>query len=186
MQGLWRAIKAYADHPDPRVAAANLVALVVVGNQPFYPLYVRWVVGPDYEPAFWTFLSTPFFLAVPALARRNSLAGRALLPLVGIGNTLLSVWAFGQGSGVALFLLPCLLLAFVLFRPAERLASFAVAGLAFAVYAVPNQLGDAPYHRYADAEYASFLAMNAVSVGMLTALIGMIASRIMAEGDDGR
>ena len=30
----------YAAHADPATAAANLVALVLAGNGPFYPLYV--------------------------------------------------------------------------------------------------------------------------------------------------
>ena len=68
---VWKAAKAYFVHDDPLVATANLVALVVLWNQPFYPLYVYWPVGPDIAPSFYTFLSTPFFLGVPALAARQ-------------------------------------------------------------------------------------------------------------------
>src|ERR1700710_279825 len=57
----WNAAKAYFADDDPLVATANLVALVVLWNQPFYPLYVYWSFGPDIAPTFYTFLSTPFF-----------------------------------------------------------------------------------------------------------------------------
>lgn len=61
--------RAYAHHPDPRVAAANVISLLVASNQPFYPLYLFWLVSADISAAWFTFLSTPFFLAVPVVAR---------------------------------------------------------------------------------------------------------------------
>lgn len=90
--------RAYAYHCDPRVAAANVISLLVASNQPFYPLYIFWLVSSDITAAWFTFLSTPFFVAVPAVARWNDAAGRALLPLTGIGNTMLSAWLFGTAS----------------------------------------------------------------------------------------
>jgi hypothetical protein len=79
----------YVGHPDPATAAANLVALVVAGNGPFYPLYVLALIGWDHDGAWLTMLATPFFAAVPAVSRWRSWAGRGALPLVGIANT---VW----------------------------------------------------------------------------------------------
>ena len=105
------AIGAYAAHPDPRAAIANTIALVIVSNQPFYPLYLYWAVSPTISPSYVTFLSTPFFAAVPAAMRRSPLLGRSLLLMAGIGNTLLCRVAFGPGSGVEVFLFPCLVLA---------------------------------------------------------------------------
>src|SRR5215217_933957 len=98
MRGAVAAVRTYISHPDPRVAAANVIALLVASNQPFYPLYLFWLVSEDITPAWFTFLSTPFFLAVPEVARRSSVAGRALLPLAGIGNSVLSAWLFGVPS----------------------------------------------------------------------------------------
>ena len=46
MKRVAAAIGAYAAHPDPRAAIANTVALVIVSNQPFYPLYLHWAVAP--------------------------------------------------------------------------------------------------------------------------------------------
>ena len=62
-------VRSYAAHPDPLVASANFIALLVASNQPFYPLYVYWLATTNIEPVWYTFLSTPFFLAVPALSR---------------------------------------------------------------------------------------------------------------------
>ncbi|MDI6028614.1 hypothetical protein QBK99_20780 [Corticibacterium sp. UT-5YL-CI-8] len=181
---VWGPISRYAYHPDPLVRAANTIALVVVFNQPFYPLYLYWVVSPNFEPAYWTFLSTPFFLAVPMVSRIDTIAGRGLLPVAGIGNTMLSAKAFGDESGVELFLLPIALIAFVVFRPRERLHSFVVAGLSLAVYMVMHGGYGEPFHRFTAEEYASFIRLNATSVGMLTALVGILASNMIAERSD--
>ena len=120
MKRVAAAIGAYAAHPDPRAAIANTVALVIVSNQPFYPLYLYWAVSPVVTPSYVTFLSTPFFAAVPAVMRRSAVLGRSLLLVAGIGNTLLCRAAFGPGSGVEVFLFPCLMLALMLFRRMER------------------------------------------------------------------
>jgi hypothetical protein len=44
-------LRRYAAHPDPATATANLVALVVASNGPFYPLYVLALVPlhSDYD-----------------------------------------------------------------------------------------------------------------------------------------
>jgi len=65
---LYRWLTRYAAHDDPRAALGNLVALLIVSNQPFYPLYVYWLVGSAAWVALVSFFSTPFFFAVPALA----------------------------------------------------------------------------------------------------------------------
>lgn len=178
---LWGPVSRYFHHPDPLVRTANMIALVVVFNQPFYPLYLYWSVSPNFEAAYWTFLSTPFFLAVPMVSRMDAMAGRALLPVAGIGNTMLSAKAFGDASGVELFLLPIVLIAFVVFRPKERLHSFALAGLSLAVYMVMHGGYGEPFHRFTAEEYTSFVRLNATSVGMLTALVGILASNLIAE-----
>lgn len=134
VRNIWRRVAAYAAHDDPMVATCNFVALVVASNQPFYPLYVYWAVSEHIWPTFFTFLSTPFFLAVPALARRLPTAGRALLALTGIANTVLSAKVFGQASGVEIFLIPCALIAATFFRPSERLTALILVGLAIMAY----------------------------------------------------
>ena len=78
------------------------------------------IVGVAAWPAWLTPLSTLFFVAVPVVARRHSLAGRAILPIAGVANTVRCVKLFGIASAVELFLVPCVLLGAILFRPRER------------------------------------------------------------------
>lgn len=168
------AIGAYAAHPDPRAAIANAVALVIVSNQPFYPLYIYWAVSPVISPSYVTFLSTPLFAAVPAAMRRSPLFGRALLLVAGIGNTLLCRVAFGPGSGVEVFLFSCLMLALLLFRRRERAFALGFAALAFIVYLQPSALLGAPLHLYDPGEYAALQRLNFLSAASLTVLIGWL------------
>jgi hypothetical protein len=168
-------------HDDPLVAAGNLIALVVAWNQPFYPLYIFWLVSEDIWPSFLTFLSTPFFLTVPAVARRNALAGRALLPLAGIANTALSVKLFGEASGVELFLAPCVMIAAMLFRQSERLVMLGLVGLAFLIFIGLHGHYGPPLHLYTADEYARFLSLNSLSVGTLMAFIGLTFASALAQ-----
>lgn len=173
---IWRWIAAYIHHDDPMVAACNLIALVVASNQPFYPLYVYLAVSEHIWPTFLTFLSTPFFLAVPALARRSPTAGRALLPLAGIANTVLSVKLFGPSSGVEIFLIPCSLIAATFFSATERLTTIILIGLAMLVYLGLDGAHGSPLHLYSASEYRTFVRLNAMSAGTLTVFIGLVAS----------
>ena len=74
-------LREYVLNPDPMAKAAGTVAVLVAGNQPFYPPYLHAIAGTAAWPAWFTLLSTPLFVAVPAVARRYSVAGRALLPV---------------------------------------------------------------------------------------------------------
>jgi hypothetical protein len=169
----WSGIVAYAHSDDPLAAASNFITLVVVSNQPFYPLYVWFFVGDDRWSSLLTFLSTPFFLAIPWVARRSSLVGRVMLPLVGAANSFFCAKIFGQASGVELFLCPCAMIAGMAFRAAECRAMLAVIGLVFVVFIALHDRYGAPLHLFSQVEYARFLSMNAVSVAALIALIAM-------------
>lgn len=168
------AIRAYAAHPDPRAAIASTVALVIVSNQPFYPLYLHWAVSPVVTPSYVTFLSTPLFAAVPAAMRRSTRFGRSLLLVAGIGNTLLCRVAFGAGSGVEVFLFPCLMLALMLFRRPERAFALSFAVLVFVTYLLPPALLGTPLYLYEPGEYAALQRLNLLSALSLTALIGWL------------
>lgn len=177
-------IAAYARHPDPRVAAANAIALLVASNQPFYPLYVWWLVSDTIWPTFVTFGSMIFFLAVPAMSRLDGRAGRALLPLTGIANTVLCAKVFGVDSAVEIFLIPCAVLALVLFRPSERPTAFALAGLAAAAYLILPDFYGAPAVVYSPEEYDSFARLNVMSAAALTALVALWFSGLLAEAEE--
>lgn len=180
MTSIPEAVRSYARNDDPLASAANAIALLVASSQPFYPLYVHWSVGPTIWPTAYTFLSTPFFLFVPALNRVNTVAGRSLLPLAGIGNTVLSAAVFGVETGVEVFLIPCALIACLLFRPGERLWSYAFVLLAILSFTVLRGLYGAPVHVYTAEEYANFVWLNAFSAGMLSCLVGLLGSSLIA------
>ena len=160
-------LKAYAAHPDPLAESCNWIALVVASNQPIYPLYLLWIVGGDWWISVWTFLSTPFFVAVPAVARRNSAAGRALLPLAGIGNGVVSAKAFGVASGVELFLIACALIALLAFRRPEWRWTLGLLTAAAGALLLHDHYG-APLGRFDADQYAAFFRLNAYSVAGLS------------------
>ncbi|HEV7322206.1 MAG TPA: hypothetical protein VGO04_26680 [Ensifer sp.] len=176
-------MRRYASHPDPRVQAANVISLVVASNQPFYPLYLYWLVSDEVTPALFTFFSTPFFLAVPALARRQTVAGRALLPLAGIGNTVLCAWLFGSQSAVEVFYIPCAVIALLVFRPHERLFGLVLAGMAFGAYFLFNGRYGTPMVAYSADEYAALARLNALSASMLTGFVALVFSNALAEAE---
>jgi hypothetical protein len=166
------ALRHYKANSDPLAALANTVALVVAGNQPFYPLYLHAIVGRSAWPIWITLITMPLFAAVPAVARRSSLAGRALLPTIGTANGILAVKLIGIDTGVELFLLPCVLLGAILFRPGERLVMLTVTALPFAAYLFLDGIVGAPLGKYGASEYRSIISMHAFSVASLLALIG--------------
>jgi hypothetical protein len=169
---LWRGLANYVASPDPRAAAANRVAVLVALNQPFYPLHVRAFVGDDGWVTAVTLLSTPFFAVIPAVTKRSSLIGRAMLPLAGAANTMLTARAVGSASGVELFLFPCAMAAAMAFRAKERSAMLAVlAALAAAYFGLHDRWG--ALHRFPSDAYARFLTMNVFSVAGLTVLIAL-------------
>jgi hypothetical protein len=167
-------LQRYLANPDPLARTAGIIAIVVASNQPFYPLYLYAIVGDAAWLAWLTLLSTPFFVVVPALARHNSLAGRALLPIAGVANTVLCVKLFGVASAVELFLLPCVLLGAILFRPRERAMTAIVIAISAVAYLiiVPN-IGP-PAQVFTVEEYQSIIVVHATSVGALVVMIGLL------------
>lgn len=172
--GMFDRLRRYAHHDDTRTAVANTVAMLVASNQPFYPLYLYWAVSPTIWPAFATFLTTPLFLAVPALARRASLLGRMGMLVAGIGNTLLCRVMFGAASGVDAFLMPCIMLSILLFARRERWIGFAFAAVCYGIYLVPDAWLGAPVHLYAPDEITAFQRLNFLSAASLTAVIAVM------------
>ena len=181
VRGLLSALAAYRSSDDPLTAATNLIALCVAGNQPFYPLYVWWAVGDDGWVSFLTLLSTPFFLAVPAVCHRFPTAGRAMLPIVGVANTFLSAKAFGAPSGVELFLCPCAMIAGMSLRASERKTMLTIIGFALIAFVLGRRGLGAPLHVFSGKEYSHFLSLNAWSVAGLTAFAALQYSGAYAE-----
>ena len=174
-------VRQYADNADPMAKVACTVALIVASNQPFYPLYLYAIVGKLAWPAWFTLLTTPLFLAVPAVARRHPLVGRAMLPTVGVVNTVLCVKLIGLNTAVELFLLPCVLLAAILFRPNERRKMIPVLIVPFAAYFIVDGALGAPLQVFDAESYSSIVALHAISVASLTAVIGVLFAAIPSE-----
>ena len=166
-------------HDDPLTAACNSIAHLVAWNQPLYPLYLWYLVGGSWWVSCWTFLSTPFFASVPLVARRHALLGRALLPLTGVANGLLSAKAFGAASDVDLFLIPCALITLLGFRAREWRTIAALLSLIFAASLTGDHLG-ATLGRFTPDQYVHFRHLNIYSVVGLSAVVlwSLIRARI--------
>jgi hypothetical protein len=171
------ALRRYADHPDPATAAANTVAMVVGFNGPFYPAYVWFVSADAGAAALWTMLASPCFLAIPWLSRRSGFGARIALPLVGLANTAWSTALLGAGSGVALFLLPCLVLAGLAWR--ERAALFGLLGLGLAVQQALLRWPWPPLGGLDAGQQAALVVLNATSVGTLLAFLALVLAGLL-------
>lgn len=175
-------INRYIAHPDPSTRVPNLIAVVVGGNGPFYPLFVapltRWG-----RPGIWlTMLSTPLFLAIPLLSRRDPVWSRLSLPLVGAVNTVRCSLLPGASCRVDLFLLPCLALcALRLPRvPAVMLrAAIVLAEIVLTEYEPAGLVG------LTLAEGEAVARLNAVSVARLSAVIALNIGAVLRGNSSG-
>jgi hypothetical protein len=166
-------LRRYAAHPDPATAAANLVALVVASNGPFYPVYVLALIGWDRAGAWLTMLASPLFFAVPALSLRSARAGRIALPLIGIANTVWCAVLFGPASGIALFLLPCIVLAILVPHADERRLALFLAGLAIACMIFLTEIPFTGLLVVGPIATASLARLNLLSSTTLTAFVAL-------------
>ena len=173
------ALRRYMAAADPRVATANLVAMVLAWNTPFYPLYLVGTAGTSMQPGAWfTLVIFPVFLVVPAITRQRPMAGRILLATAGLANTIWCTWLLGEASATQLFLLPCIFLAAILFRQGERLPLLLFLTL-------PTFLGLALHGRYPASPFAcaavaceNLIWLNAFSVACLCSFLGLATVRL--------
>src|SRR5262245_12222229 len=179
MHGALLRLREYVESDDPLVTTAVLIAVLLAANEPFYSMFLYVFVGVTAWTALLALLPVPFYAAVPAVARRHSLAGRVLLPIVGVANVLLWLKLFGVASGVELYLFVCVLLGAVLPRTGERLKMTAALALAFIVYLAIGRRLD-PMQTLSTEAYALLVATNAFSVAILIAVIGLMLSLILA------
>ena len=168
----------YAAHEDPLVAAGNFVALVLAWNQPFYPLYLWFIIGSDARLELPDVLSGFFFFAIPAITRRHSLLGRALLQVFGVANVLVVEILLGENTGLWLLLFPCGMLAALLFTWRERWWMLGMTALPMVAWlATRGRLGPPPV-AFTVGQLESIVTMNAVSAFALLVFFGwMFAKR---------
>jgi hypothetical protein len=154
---------------DPLTQATVTIAWVIVLNKPFYPVYIWYFVGNGVTASLWTLCAAPFFLAIPFIARRSSLAARIALPLVGTIDTLFETKLFGQDSGTQLFLAACMLLAGLSFRDDEKRWQSGMAVIVFAAFVISRSSTGTPLHAWAETDMAIMLNLNAFAVaGLMT------------------
>ena len=178
MRPITAAIRSYAAADDPKAATGNLIALVLAWNTPFYPFYLIWTGGAAMRPGCWfTLCSFPVFLAIPAVTRRSSMAGRVTLVLAGTLNTWFCTWLLGEASGTWLFFIPCAVLAPLLFG--RTLWTFA-----------PAMFGLVAFGHYPASPFACgpavcdpLIWMNGISVAVLLVFFGYLAFRGAAAVD---
>ena len=163
---------------DARTAAAVSIAWLIAFNKPFYPLYVWWIAGAD---AAWasapTMIGGILYLAIPFVAKRTPFAARAMLPLVGLADTLFATKLFGATAGTELFLFDCALLAVVVFDAREYLATWAVTAAIFVAAVGLHGRYGAALNGWTPADAARLFDLNAYSVASLTAYIAWRFSR---------
>jgi hypothetical protein len=172
------------DSDDKAARAAAIVALVVAGNQPFYPAYLYAIAGAAAWPSLLVLATTPAYLTIALAARARPALTRLGLPVVGVANTLIGVKALGAGSGVELFYLPCLLLAVALTRPGERIAALGLAALPVAAYLGLDPLLVPPIATLDRVAEARMVALHGLSVAGLLVVVGLNL-RLTGEGRGG-
>ncbi len=158
---------------DPLTAATLTIAWVIIANKPFYPLTIWWFVGSGVAAASISIISMLFFLAIPLIAKRSSLAARISLPLIGTIDTVFETKLFGTASGTELFFCACIMLVAVSFRAHERLWQIGMTGFVFVGFLSTRYLlGDA-LHLWNSEDLTKLLNINAFAVACLTAFIAL-------------
>ena len=176
-----RWLRAYTDHPDPRVSVANTVAMVLAWTQPYFPLYLWWIVGRDAWVGIPDAFSGILFFAVPAIARRSALLGRVALVVFGVANVTFCSMMLGEAAGIQLLYLPCGMLAAMLFDWRERFVMLAMTALPLAVWLLTRGWLDIPPIRFTAEAYASLFTLNAVSAGSLMIFFGWLLAGISRQ-----
>lgn len=166
-------LRAYAAHPDPATASANLIAVVVALNGPFYPLYVVGAIGAQGLFAFATMAASPLFFAVPWLSRRTALGGRIAVPLIGTINTVWCTKLFGAAAEVQLFCLPCIVLAALVHRDRETWLCVVLVGLGLLPLLLPSTIYGPAWLPIDPALLGRLVPLNAACVAGLMGLIAL-------------
>jgi hypothetical protein len=173
-----RWLRAYMASDDPRVSACNTIAMVLAWNQPYYPIYLWWIVGRDARVGIPDAFSGLLFFAVPAMTRRFPYLGRVAMVVVSVTNVVFCSMMLGEAAGVQLLLLPCGMLAAMLFTWRERFTMLAMTSLPLAAWWLTRGRLDVPPVRFSPEAYASLFTLNAVSAGSLIVFFGWLLAGI--------
>ena len=165
----------FAWHRDPLSEASNWIAIIVGTHLPLWPIYVWWSAGRQAFPtALATMAMTPLFLLVPPIARRSGLLGRIATPVLGVVNTVFTLWVLGANSGTALFFAPCTALAAVSFRRSERWPMLALTSLPLVVYYGLQHVSLGALHHYDGEAARNLVTLNVISVAVFATALGWL------------
>ena len=177
-------IDAYVHHRDATTRLANIIALMVGLNGPFYPLYVWWLAPEAGPVVLATMAASPGFLAIPWLARRHAGLARLVLPVLGLANTIWTLALLGPGTGAGVFIYPCILLAGLCWREPKAMLVVLAAGFAVQLgilyWPVPALSGLEP------SAQIKLMPLNASSVAALLCFMAFSGARQMASAEDYR
>jgi hypothetical protein len=173
-----RWLRVYIASDDPYVSACNTIAMVLAWNQPYYPLYLWWIVGHDARVGIPDAFSGLLFFAVPAVARRSLLLCRVALVVFSVGNVVFCSAMLGEAACLQLLFPPCGMLAAILFAWRERLVMLAMTALPLMVWLLTRGWLDIPPVRFSPEAYASLFTLNAVSAGLLMVFFGWMLAGI--------
>ena len=169
--------------PDALTAASVTIAWTILGNKPFYPLYVWWLIDKDAAiVSLWTLVGTPLYAAVPYLAKRNGRAARIMLVVAGIVDTIFASVVLGYATGAAYFLFPCLMLAALCFRVSEVWFVRAAAAVAFIGFAALTKFGGADLHAWTPEQAKTLDGLNLYCAIALSAFIVLRFSTVARDG----
>jgi hypothetical protein len=167
----------FGSQTSERTQACVAVAWIVLANKPIYPVYVWWLLGyDDAVKSLGTLLAAPGFAALIWLARRNSLAMRVGLALLGLIDTLWATKWLGPAGGIELFLVPCALLAILSFGAAEAAVSRVLTIVVFLAFALLHDRYGEPLAGLSAP--AALFNLNAYAVASLVAFMGLRFARV--------
>ncbi len=176
-----RWLQNYVVNDDPYVAACNKIAMVLAWNQPYYPIYLWWIVGKDAWVGVPDAFSGFLYLAIPALTRRAPLSGRVAMIVLSVTNVVFCSMMLGEAAGIQLLLLPCGMLGAILFNWRERFVMLGTTSLPLGAWLLTRRwLNICPVTFSPDA-YRSLFTLNAVSAGTLMIFFGWMLAGIMRQ-----
>ncbi len=156
---------------DPLTQATVAVALVIVVNKPFYPVYVWYFVGNGVAASLGTLIAAPFFLAIPLLAQSSPLAARIALPLAGTVDTFLRRNYSARALVQNCFSPPACCWFHCRSAKNEKRWQRGMAVVVFALFILSRRYIGSPLHIWADADLAILFNLNAFAVASLMAFV---------------
>ena len=160
----------YFDAPDPVARASNLLVMILLANQPTYPLLVGWATGNWSASLALLMMSTPFFCAVPWVTRRATGLGVFTFPALGALNTAFCAMVLGRGSGVEAFLVPCAVIAVLVCPAGSGRAAGAMIAFLYATFAAGRLLPFGPVVTLGPEQLEALVSLNAWSAASFTAM----------------